>query len=148
MSKRKILVVQGANMSRLGIRSPELYGRTTAAELDTLLYEYAVGIGYDIEIFYTHVEGEAISKIYEAVDAGVDGLIMNPAGFVYSGFALRDCIRDSTLPYIEVHIRNSAGRGTKSATAEVSKAYVCGFGVDSYVLALEGIRRILDVPRA
>ncbi|MCO8167501.1 type II 3-dehydroquinate dehydratase [Pseudomonas sp. 21LCFQ02] len=148
MSRRKILVVQGANMSRLGKRSPELYGRTTAAELDQLLYEYAEKIDYDIEIFYTHVEGEAIARIYEAVDSGVDGLIMNPAGFVYSGFALRDCIRDSTLPYIEVHIRNSAGRGTKSATAEVSRAYVCGFGVDSYILALEGIRRILDVPRA
>lgn len=148
MSKKKILILQGANMSRLGRRSPELYGRTTAAELDKILHDYAEEIGYDIEIFYTHIEGEAITKIYEAADSGFDGLIMNPAGFVYSGFALRDCIRDSTLPYIEVHIRNSAGRGTKSATAEVSKAYVCGFGVDSYVLALEGIRRILDVPRA
>lgn len=135
-------------MSRLGKRSPELYGYTTAAELDQLLVDYAAGIGYHVEIYYTHVEGDAITRIYEAADAGFDGLIMNPAGFVYSGFALRDCIRDSRLPCIEVHLRNSAGRGTKSATAEVSRGYVCGFGVDSYILALEGIRRLLDVPRA
>lgn len=143
---RKILIVQGANMSRLGKRPPELYGRTSAAELDALVLAYAERIGYHVEIFYTHLEGEAIGRVYEAVDAGFDGLIMNPAGFVYAGYALRDCIRDSALPYIEVHLRNSAGRGTKSITAEVSRAYVSGFGVDSYILALEGIRRLLDEP--
>ncbi|MEJ2804028.1 type II 3-dehydroquinate dehydratase [Comamonadaceae bacterium PP-2] len=143
---KRILVVQGANMSRLGKRSPELYGLTTAAELDELIRQYADRIGYGVDIFYTHIEGEAIERIYEAVDAGYDGLIMNPAGFVYSGFALRDCIRDTKLPYIEVHLRNSAGRGTKSATAEVSRAYVAGFGPHSYLLALEGIRRLLDEP--
>lgn len=144
---RKILIVQGANMSRLGKRPAELYGRTSAAELDEELKEYASKIGYEIDIFYTHVEGEAIQRIYDAVDAGFEGLIMNPAGFVYNGYALRDCVRESNLPYIELHIRNSAGRGTKSITAEVSRGYVSGFGVDSYILALEGLRRLLDHPR-
>jgi len=61
---------------------------------------------YQLEIFYTNIEGEAINRIYQAVDEGFDGLVMNPAGFTYAGFALRDCIKGAGLPYVEVHKRN------------------------------------------
>jgi 3-dehydroquinate dehydratase len=88
----KILLVQGANLTFLGRREPDIYGTTTPAELDARLQRHAQEHGYHLEIFYTNVEGEAINRIYQAVDEGVNGLVMNPAEFTYAGYALTDCI--------------------------------------------------------
>src|SRR5487761_2634362 len=84
-----ILLLQGANMAYLGKREPEIYGTTTAAELDQMLQRHAQERGVRLEICYTHIEGEAIGRIYRAAEEGVDGLLMNPAGFVHAGFGLR-----------------------------------------------------------
>jgi 3-dehydroquinate dehydratase-2 len=84
---RQILLIQGANMVHLGKREPELYGKTTAEELDAMLLQHAKSRAYQLEIFYTNIEGEAIDRIYRAVNAGVHGLMMNPAGFSYAGYA-------------------------------------------------------------
>ncbi len=139
----KLLVLQGANMAYLGRRQPELYGTTTAAELDQMLREHAHSNAYDLEIFYTHIEGEAIERLYQAVDQGVDGVVMNPAGFLYAGYALRDCLRAVSFPYIEVHITNIEKRGMHSVLAEASVGVIAGFGLSSYVLGLEAMLRIV-----
>ena len=81
----KILLIQGANMEYLGKREPELYGTTTAKELDQLLDKAAEQLDLQLIIRYTNIEGEAISWIYEAERTGFEGLIMNPAGFLFSG---------------------------------------------------------------
>ena len=135
----KLLVLQGANMAYLGRRQPELYGTTTAAELDQMLYEHARTNAYDLEIFYTHVEGEAISRLYQAVDEGIEGVVMNPAGFLYAGYALRDCLRAVSFPYIEVHITNIEKRGMHSVLAEASVGVIAGFGLRSYLLGLDAM---------
>src|SRR5579862_3710091 len=97
----KILLVQGANGNYLGKREPAVYGSTTADELDAMLRRHAEEKGYSLDIFYTNVEGEAINRIYRAVDEGFDGLVMNPAGFTHAGYALRDCIKAvAPLPYV------------------------------------------------
>src|SRR5262249_22533209 len=72
---------------------------------------------YQLEIFYTNIEGEAINRIYQAVDEGFDGLVMNPAGFTYAGFALKDCIKGAGLPYVEVHISSIAKRNIHCVVA-------------------------------
>ena len=131
----KLLVLQGANMAYLGRRQPELYGTTTAAELDQRLREHALSNRYDLDIFYTHIEGEAI-------DEGVDGVVMNPAGFLYAGYALRDCLRAVSFPYIEVHITNIEKRGMHSVLAEASVGVIAGFGLESYILGLEAMLRL------
>ena len=139
-SKRfKILVLQGANLAYLGRREPELYGKTTAAELDEMLREHARTHGYDLEIFYTHVEGEAIGRLYRAVDEGFDGVVMNPGGFTYAGYGLRDCLRALPFPYIEVHMTNSDKRGIRSVIAEVAVGVISGFGTKSYLLGLDAM---------
>ena len=97
----KILLLQGANLTFLGRREPDIYGSTTPAELDATLQRHAQDHGYQLEIFYTNIEGEAINRIYQATDEGFDGLVMNPAGFTYAGFALKDCIKGAALPYVE-----------------------------------------------
>ena len=139
----KILVLQGANMSFLGGRQPEIYGTTTAAELDALLLAHAKANAYELEIFYTHVEGEAIGRLYRAADERVQGLVMNPAGFNYAGYALRDCVLALPFPYVEVHMSNIEKRGIKSVLAGVAVGSVFGFGVHSYVLGLEAMLKLL-----
>jgi 3-dehydroquinate dehydratase II len=104
----KILLVQGANLTFLGRREPAIYGTTTAAELDAMLQLHARKHDYVLDIFYSNIEGEAINRIYRAVDEGFEGLVMNPAGFTYAGFALKDCVKGAGLPYVEVHISNIA----------------------------------------
>jgi 3-dehydroquinate dehydratase-2 len=144
----KILLLQGANMSFLGRRQPEIYGTTTAAELDAMLLAHAQAHAYQLEIFYTHVEGEAIGRLYRAADEGVQGLVMNPAGFNYAGYALRDCVLALPFPYIEVHMSNVAKRGIACVLAPVATGVVFGFGIQSYVLGLEAMVHLLRLPRA
>src|SRR6266542_1358865 len=117
----RILLVQGANMVWLGKREPEFYGTTTAAERD------------------------AINLIYDAASRGIDGLLMNPAGFSHAGFALRDCLKAVRgLPYIEIHMTNVEKRGIHPVTSAEVNGVIAGFGIDSYVLALDAIKRILS----
>jgi 3-dehydroquinate dehydratase II len=138
-----ILLIQGANMNFLGRREPELYGTTTAAELDAMLLAHAKANKYQLDIFYTNIEGEAINRLYRAVDEGVQGLVMNPAGFNHSGYALRDCVRALPFPYVEVHMTNVEKREIRSVLAPVAVGSVFGFGVHSYVLGLEAMLGLL-----
>jgi len=140
----RILLIQGANMVHLGKREPEIYGRTTAAELDAMLQQHAKAKGYELQIFYTNLEGEAINRIYQALAEGVDGLVMNPAGFNHAGFALRDCVRGVTLPYVEVHMSNVETRGIKCVIAGEAEGVIFGFGTHSYVLGLEAMLHVLS----
>jgi 3-dehydroquinate dehydratase-2 len=147
-SRPKILLIQGPNMSALGRRQPELYGTTTAAELDAMLQEHARANGYELTIFYTHSEGEAIERLYRAVDEGVQGLVMNPAGFLFAGHALRDGLRAVPFPCVEVHMTNIERRGFRSIVAEAAVGTIAGFGVRSYILGLEAMLRHLSARRA
>ena len=141
----KILLLQGANMAWLGRRQPEIYGTTTADQLNEMLQNHASDHDYDLDIYYTHIEGEAIARIFQGVEEGVDGLVMNPAGFTYRGEALRDCILDCDgLPYIEVHISNIAKRGIKSVLANAAHGMLMGFGLQSYLLALDAMLDLLQ----
>ncbi|UDM51971.1 type II 3-dehydroquinate dehydratase [Cupriavidus sp. MP-37] len=140
----RILLIQGANMEYLGFRQPELYGTTTAVELDEMLRADAAALGMQLDILYTNVEGEAISAIYRAARDQIDGLVMNPAGFLYAGLALRDCLKAVPLPCIEVHMTNIDARGMHSVTASESAGMVTGLGVDSYRLALIAIQKVIN----
>ena len=141
----RILLIQGANMAWLGKRQPELYGVETAAELDARLRERAARLGIDLEIFYTHVEGEAIARLYRGVEEGIDGLVMNPAGFTRTGFALRDAIAGCAgLPYVEIHITNIEKRGIRSVLADAALGVIAGFGLYGYELALEAMAAHLE----
>lgn len=139
----RILLLQGANLTFLGRREPEIYGSTTPAELDDMLRRHARDRGYQLEILYTNVEGEAINRIYQAVDEGFDGLVMNPAGFTYAGFALRDCIKGAALPYVEVHISSIAKRNIHCVLSDVAEGMITGFGMHSYILGLDAMLEVL-----
>src|SRR5882724_4966253 len=116
----KLLLIQGANMEALGRRQPELYGTTTARELDALLRRQARKLGVSLDILYTNSEGEAVSAIYKAERDGIDGILFNPAGFLHAGHALRDCLTSIESPAIEIHVTNIEKRGRRSVTAEAA----------------------------
>ena len=130
-------------MADLGKREPEIYGTTTAAELDRMLQRHARERGFKLDIYYTHVEGEAIGRVYRAADEGVDGLLMNPAGFIHAGYALRDCLRSMRFPYVEVHMSNIDKRGLHSVTAETARGVIAGFGVNSYFMGLDALLALI-----
>ena len=104
--------------------------------------------GLTLDIYYTNLEGAAISRIYQAVRDGVDGLVMNPAGFLYAGYALKDCLKSIPLPYIEVHMTNIDKREKTSVTAAESDGMITGLGVRSYVLALDAVAGVISDRRA
>jgi 3-dehydroquinate dehydratase-2 len=134
-----ILLLQGPNLSYLGKRQPELYGTTTAAELNAIVKRHAAARGAALSIHYTHAEGDAVATVYRAVEAGVDGILANPAGFTYGGFALRDCLLAVPVPYIELHITNIEKRGTRSVTAAAAVGVIAGFGVHTYTLGVDAM---------
>ncbi|HYY17041.1 MAG TPA: type II 3-dehydroquinate dehydratase [Gammaproteobacteria bacterium] len=146
----RILLLQGANMNWLGIREPEIYGTTTAAELDQQILKYAQQKGFEVEIYYTNLEGEAINKLYEAYDQGFDAIVMNPGGFTFSGYALRDAIRGvrDRMVYVEVHIANHYARYRpgehQNATAAAAVGVIMGFGLHGYFLGLDAALRLIE----
>lgn len=140
----KLLLIQGANMEYLGRRQPELYGTSTAKDVNSMLRRQARALAVSLEILYTNTEGEAVSAIYKAERAGIDGILFNPAGFLHAGHALRDCLKSIRTPAIEIHITNIEKRGHGSVTAEAAVGMIAGFGVQSYVLALDAMVALLS----
>lgn len=141
-----ILLLQGPNMNYLGKRQPELYGATTAAELDEMVREHARTTGYRVSIYYTNSEGAALDRIYEAVEnEGMDGLVMNPASWSVgaAGTSMRYCIMSVAKPYVEVHLRNQYVMKNVSTLGDLAVGVVQGFGIDSYLLGLDAMYRHL-----
>jgi 3-dehydroquinate dehydratase-2 len=141
----RILLLQGPNMNWVGRRQPELYGNTTASQLDDLCRRHADDTGYDLDIFYTNSEGAALDYIYALMEnEALDGLVMNPAGWsVGGGSSMRFCLMSIERPYIEVHIRNQYKMQNVSTLADLAEGVIQGLGNDSYLLALDGMYRLL-----
>lgn len=142
----RILLIQGPNMNYLGKRQPEIYGRTTAAELDAMCLKHAKENRYELEIFYTNSEGAAMDRIYEAEAKGLDGLVMNPASFCVMGVGITNCIKAISVPYVEVHVSNIDRRKISSITATEAIGVIHGFGVRGYMLALDAMLLAINHP--
>ncbi|MBB3063826.1 type II 3-dehydroquinate dehydratase [Limibacillus halophilus] len=140
----KFLLLQGGNMNFLGIREPEVYGRTTAPELDEMVRAYAAEKGFEVEIYYTNIEGEAIDKMFDAHNRKLDGCVINPGGFCYAGYALRDCIRGIKVPTVEVHMTNHYTRQIFSVTAQATKGVFMGMGIQTYMRAFDSLLALLE----
>lgn len=143
-----VLLLQGPNMNYLGKRQPELYGRTTAAELDAICYDHAQQIGLKLSIFYTNSEGAALDRIYKAVEEeDMAGIVMNPAAWSVgsAGTSMRYCLMSIDRPYVEVHLRNQYQMKNVSTLADLAIGVVQGFGIHSYILGLDAMKRHLNV---
>lgn len=136
----KILVIHGPNINLLGSREPDTYGTVTMAEINQSLEALAKTNNIELECFQSNIEGEIVSKIQAAMQAGFTGLIINPAAYTHTSVAIRDAIAASKIETIEVHLSNVYKREEfrhKSLTAPVCKGQICGFAAQSYLLALQ-----------
>lgn len=132
-------VLHGPNLDRLGTREPEVYGRTTLAEIDAALKAEAGCLGVTLDCFQSNHEGALIDRIWALADAGAAGLVINPAGFTHSSVALRDAISGSGLRAVEVHLSNIHLREAfrhVSLTAAACVGTIAGLGPEGYLAAL------------
>ena len=139
----KILVLNGPNLNMLGKREPEVYGKSTLSDLQKLVEDYCKKLKYDVEFYQSNHEGELIDKI-QNTDA--DGIVFNAGAYTHTSIALRDAIASVKTPVIEVHISNVHSREEfrhKSMIAPVCKGVICGFGLNSYILAVNGLHLFL-----
>jgi len=139
----KILIMNGPNLNLLGQREPDVYGHTSFdAYLQKLRERYK-----DVEISYyqSNIEGELINEMQRvgAVKGeGVDAIVLNAGAYTHTSVALHDCIRSLHVPVIEVHISNVHQREEfrhKSLISAACRGVICGFGLDSYRLAIEAL---------
>ena len=133
----KIQIINGPNLNLLGTREPGIYGSDTMeAYLDTLRKRYP---DIDIDYYQSNIEGELITKLQQ-VGFTYDGIVLNAGAYTHTSIALHDCIRSLKTPVIEVHISNVHEREEFRHHSYISSAcrgVICGFGMDSYRLAIE-----------
>ncbi|HXZ86452.1 MAG TPA: type II 3-dehydroquinate dehydratase [Myxococcota bacterium] len=137
----KILVLHGPNLNLLGEREPEIYGRTTLAEIDARLREQAAARGAEVDTFQSNHEGALIDRI-QAVRRTHQAIIVNPGGLTHSSVALRDALAASALPVVEVHLSNIYAREPfrhHSYVSGIALGQISGLGAKGYELALEAL---------
>jgi 3-dehydroquinate dehydratase-2 len=144
-----VLVLNGPNLNLLGTRKPEVYGRTTLADVEDLCREEAAALGLDVEFRQSNHEGAIIDWIHEfgaAARAGSClGAVYNPGAHTHTSVAIHDAIEGTELPVIEVHISNVHAREEfrhRSFVSPVARGIIVGFGVTGYLLALQGLHRL------
>lgn len=137
----KLLIVNGPNLNRLGNREPGIYGSQTMDDcLQALRLRYPDD---EIAYFQSNVEGLLIDRLQQAADEGVEGVVLNAGAYTHTSIALHDCIRSLPFPVVELHISNVHRREAfrhHSVLAAACAGVICGFGTDSYRLAIEALK--------
>ena len=142
----KIAVINGPNLNLLGMREPELYGKTTLAEIEKNLTSLGSDLGAELTFTQMNGEGEIVEYVH-ALKGKADGALVNAGAYSHSSLAIRDALAGVQVPFVEVHMTNIYSREPerrKSALADAAVAVVCGFGADSYELALRGLVKKLS----
>ena len=137
----RIGVVHGPNLRLLGRREPEVYGSDTLDDVNGAIAPLATELGVDTEVFQSNHEGAILDWIEEA-SGRVDGFLVNPGALTHTSIALRDALLGVALPFVEVHLSNTAAREPfrrHSYLSDVAVGAVYGFGVQSYLLGLRGL---------
>jgi 3-dehydroquinate dehydratase-2 len=134
----KVLVLNGPNLGRLGMREPEIYGHTTYTDLVALCEKAGSELDLDVTVRQTDLEGEMIGWLHEAADHG-HAVVLNAAAWTHYSIAIRDACAQLSAPLVEVHITNVYKREEfrrHSYISAVAAGVIVGLGVDGYVLAL------------
>jgi 3-dehydroquinate dehydratase II len=136
-----IAVLNGPNLNLLGQREPEVYGRTTLAEIEKMVRDAARSHGADIEWLQTNHEGELVDAV-QGLRGRVDGALVNAAALSHSSLALRDAMLAVRIPFVELHLSNIFAREPErrhSVIADLAIGLITGFGAQSYLLALQAL---------
>ena len=140
----KVLVIQGAGMNMRGKSQLDIFGPMTLDQINEQILGYAEGLGIDVELYHSNIEGEVVNAIYDAHERQIDAAVINPAGYTTTTGPLRAAITQVGFPFIEVPASNPTARGTVSNVLPVCKGSVYGFGVYGYYLALEAVKHMSE----
>src|SRR5688572_26921723 len=135
----KLLVLHGPNLNLLGTREPEIYGRTTLAEIDADLAQRAEAAGHALESLQSNAEHVLVDRVQAARKDGTDFLLVNPAAFTHTSVALRDALAAVGLPFIEVHLSNPHAREPFRRTSyfsDLAVGVIAGLGSQGYRFAV------------
>jgi len=141
-SYMRVLVINGPNLNRLGVREPGVYGSNTLTDLEKELLTFGERLNCEVTCFQSNHEGDLIDAIHEA-DEQYDGIVINPGAFTHYSYAIRDAIASITVPVIEVHISNVHAREEfrhTSVTAPVTAGQIIGLGFKGYELAILALK--------
>ncbi len=145
----KILIINGPNLNRLGSREPEIYGTLNYSDLVSAVTLKALELGLEVDVRQSNSESEIISWLHVAADTKLP-VIMNPAAFTHYSYAIADACAMLSAPLIEVHISNPGAREEfrhHSVVTPAATGVIAGFGLESYLLALQAMSRLL-LPKA
>ncbi|MBI3901555.1 MAG: type II 3-dehydroquinate dehydratase [Nitrosomonadales bacterium] len=137
---KKLLVLHGPNLNLLGSREPDVYGRTTLAEINAKLAQLAQEGGAQLTSFQSNAEAELVGHVQQARQGGIDFIIINPAAFTHTSVALRDALSAVAIPFIEVHLSNVYAREAfrkQSYFSDIAVGVISGLGATGYELALQ-----------
>lgn len=141
-----VYVINGPNLNLLGTREPEKYGRATLADIERLCRARAKNHGFDIEFRQSNHEGEIVDCIHAARHDGARAIVINPAAYSHTSVAILDAVLACGLPVVEVHITNIHARERfrhHSYVSSAARAVICGFGIEGYGLAIDGLATTL-----
>ncbi|WP_141577048.1 type II 3-dehydroquinate dehydratase [Actinomadura sp. WMMA1423] len=141
----RVLVLNGPNLRRLGVREPDKYGTASFDDLVAVCRAAGRGLDLNVEVRQTDDEAEMMRWLHEAADERLP-VVLNPAAFTHYSYALRDAVAQRTAPLVEVHITNPAAREEfrhTSVVAGVATGTIAGFGTMSYVLALQAVAELV-----
>jgi 3-dehydroquinate dehydratase-2 len=138
----RLLLLHGPNLNLLGTREPEVYGHATLAQIDDALVAQAAAAGHDLMVLQSNAEHVLVERIHAARTDGTAFILINPGAFTHTSVALRDALLGVALPFVELHLSNPHAREPfrhHSYLSDKAVGVICGFGADSYRLALDGV---------
>jgi 3-dehydroquinate dehydratase-2 len=143
-----IHILNGPNLNRLGARESGIYGTVTLADIEKKARERAGQKGFEVVFRQSNHEGDLVDWLHDAADSA--GVVLNAGAYTHSSIALHDAIRAIDAPVIEVHLSNVFAREEfrhHSTLSAVAKGVICGFGAESYLLAIDGLAALAAAPR-
>ena len=137
----RLLLLNGPNLNLLGQREPGLYGTATLPQIETAMVEQARAMDAELDCFQSNFEGALVERVHQAMGQ-VDGILINAGAYTHTSIALRDALLGVSIPYVELHLSNTHARESfrhHSYLADRAVGVICGFGADSYRLALDAL---------
>lgn len=142
---KTVYILNGPNLNLLGQREPEIYGKTTLAEIEQACRDFGSKQGLQIEFLQSNHEGQLIDWIQDAGKKG-QAILINPGAYTHTSIAIRDALSAVQIPVVEIHLSNIHRREAfrhRSYVSQVATGVICGFGADGYILGLRGMAGLM-----